>query len=148
MPERKRIVRFEIVFSCIPFLLRLSQIVEPEPEPHPRPPRKVLEIGLRFSAFIRSAAPADKCRISKADDRGTSATKQKLFSSGKCRGFPGEGQPFDLAHQAASLCCCRILLAGAGLPFVGEVPLCEYVLENPRCFRIIYSSKVFPANPD
>ena len=40
MPERKRIVRFEIVFSCIPFLLRLSQIVEPEPEPHPRPPRK------------------------------------------------------------------------------------------------------------
>ncbi|HIZ13775.1 MAG TPA: hypothetical protein H9817_07615, partial [Candidatus Mediterraneibacter stercorigallinarum] len=104
-------------------------------------------IGLRFSAFIRSAAPADKCRISKVDDRGTSAAKQKLFSIGKCRGLPGEGQPFDLAQRAAPL-FCRILLAGVGLLFVGEVPLCEYVLENPRCFLMIYSSKGFPTNPD
>ena len=64
------------------------------------------------------------------DDRGTSATKRKLFASGKCRGLPGEGQPFDLAHQAASLCCCRILLAEAGLPFVGEVPL-SFRFRNP-----------------
>ena len=27
------------------------------------------------------------------DDRGTSEAKQKLFSIGKCRGLPGEGQP-------------------------------------------------------
>ena len=46
------------------------------------------------------------------------------------------------------LSCCRILLAGVGLLFVGEVPLCEYVLENPRCFLMIYSSKGFPTNPD
>ena len=26
--------------------------------------------------------------------------------------------------------------------------LCEYVLENPRCFRMIYSIKVSPTNPD
>ena len=51
MPERKRIVRFEIVFSCIPFLLRLSQIVEPEPEPHPRPPRIRLKIYYGFRTF-------------------------------------------------------------------------------------------------
>ena len=54
MPERKRIVRFAIVFSHIPFLLCLSQITEPESEPYPRPPRIRLKItcGLRtFSAF-------------------------------------------------------------------------------------------------
>ena len=74
-------------------------------------------------SWICPRETADKCGISKVDDRGTSATKRKLFSSGKCRGFPGEGQPFDLAHQAASLCCCRILLAVEGLLFVEEVPL-------------------------
>ena len=55
MPERKRIVRFEIVFSCIPFLLRLSQIVEPEPEPHPRPPRIRLKINYGFRTLSPSA---------------------------------------------------------------------------------------------
>ena len=55
MPERKRIVRFEIVFSCIPFLLRLSQIVEPEPEPHPRPPRIRLKIYYGFRTFYSPA---------------------------------------------------------------------------------------------
>ena len=51
MPERRRIVRFEIVFSYIPFLLCLSQITEPEPEPHPHPPRKALEM---VSGFLNS----------------------------------------------------------------------------------------------
>ena len=57
MPERKRIVRFEIVFSHIPFLLRLSQITEPEPEPYPRPPRIRLKIfrGIR-TYFDRPSA--------------------------------------------------------------------------------------------
>ena len=55
MPERKRIVRFEIVFSCIPFLLRLSQIVEPEPEPHPRPSRICLKINHGFRTFYLPA---------------------------------------------------------------------------------------------
>ena len=60
MPERKRIVRFEIVFSCIPFLLRLSQIVEPEPEPHPRPPRIRLKIYYGFRTFYSPAvSPAN-----------------------------------------------------------------------------------------
>ena len=63
------------------------------------------------------------------DDRGTSATKQKLFSSGKCRGLPGEGQPFDLAQRAAPS-CYRILLAGIGLLFLGEVPL-SFRFRNP-----------------
>ena len=31
----------------------MAQITEPEPEPHPRPPRKALQIGLRFSTFNR-----------------------------------------------------------------------------------------------
>ena len=57
MPERKRIVRFEIVLSCIPFLLRLSQIVEPESEPHPRPPRIRLKINHGFRMFYRSSVP-------------------------------------------------------------------------------------------
>ena len=60
MPERKRIVRFEIVFSCIPFLLRLSQIVEPEPEPHPRPPRIRLKITYGFRTLCLTAvSPAN-----------------------------------------------------------------------------------------
>ena len=54
-------------------------------------------------SWICPRETADKCGISKVDDRGTSATKRKLFSSGKCRGFPGEGQPFDFAQRAASL---------------------------------------------
>ena len=64
MPERKRIVRFEIVFSCIPFLLRLSQIVEPEPEPHPRPPRIRLKIYYGFrtlSPSVVSPTNPDLC---------------------------------------------------------------------------------------
>ena len=70
-------------------------------------------------SWICPRETADKCGISKVDDRGTSATKRKLFSNGKCRGLPEEGQPFDLAQRASPL-CCRILLAGAGVPFVGE----------------------------
>ena len=60
MPERKRIVRFEVVFSCIPFLLRLSQIVEPEPEPHPRPLRIRLKINYGFRTFyLPPVSPAN-----------------------------------------------------------------------------------------
>ena len=53
MPERKRIVRFAIVFSHIPFLLCLSQITEPEPEPYPCPPRICLKILRGFRTFFR-----------------------------------------------------------------------------------------------
>ena len=84
MPERKRIVRFEIVFSCIPFLLRLSQIVEPEPEPHPRPPRKALEIGLRFSVFIQSAVPRGQTQDFEIESKGNSIDKPKFLS---CQSF-------------------------------------------------------------
>src|SRR5699024_8107772 len=78
MPERKRIVRFEIVFSCLPFLLRLSQIVEPEPEPHPRPPRIRLKIYYGFRTFYSPAvSPAnpDFLSVFSADDRAASCQK-------------------------------------------------------------------------
>ena len=63
MPGRKRIVRFENVFSCIPFLLRLSQIVEPEPEPHPRPPRIRLKINYGFRTLFFIGRLPDKSRF-------------------------------------------------------------------------------------
>ena len=70
MPERKRIVRFEIVFSCIPFLLRLSQIVEPEPEPHPRPPRIRLKITYGFRTLSLLAVSPTNPDLSLACDAG------------------------------------------------------------------------------
>ena len=63
MSERKRIVRFEIVFSHIPFLLRLSQITEPEPEPYPRPPRIRLKILRGFRTFYRLPVLIHKSRF-------------------------------------------------------------------------------------
>ena len=72
MPERRRIVRFEIVFSHIPFLLRLSQITEPEPEPYPRPPRIHFKIFRGFRTFFRLPSPhtnPDLHRLIRYDDR-------------------------------------------------------------------------------
>ena len=38
--------------------------------PHPRPPRKALEIGLRFSTFIRSAVPRGQMQDFENETRG------------------------------------------------------------------------------
>ena len=78
MPERKRIVRFEIVFSHIPFLLRLSQITEPEPEPYPRPPRIRLKIPRGFRTFsdrVSSHTNPDLSLISHTEYRYHSRTR-------------------------------------------------------------------------
>ena len=51
------------------------------PDPHPGPPRKALEIGLRFSAFIRSAVPRGQIQDLKVEQKGNAAGKQKLQSN-------------------------------------------------------------------
>ena len=51
-----------------PYSLPLSFLTNrsKSPSPHPRPPRKALEIGLRFSKFIRAAVPHEQMQDSKS----------------------------------------------------------------------------------
>ena len=124
MPERKRIVRFEIVFSCIPFLLRLSQIVEPEPEPHPRPSRIRLKTTYGFRMFYLSAVSPTNAGFQKW------MTGELQRQNGNCSRAENavdfrERDSRSIWRSELRRSCCRILLAGAGagVLFVGEVPL-------------------------
>ena len=101
MPERKRIVRFEIVFSCIPFLLRLSQIVEPEPEPHPRPPRIRLKINYGFRTLSPSAVSPTNPDLTH---------KSGMLLSRRCR------IRCLRRHRIRCPRCCHILNHPRGLP--------------------------------
>ena len=74
-------IRFEINAVSHSFYVFPANRSE-SPSPHPRPPRKALQIGLWFSAFIRSAAPADKFRILEAGPNGTLSTTQSFHSAG------------------------------------------------------------------
>ena len=122
MPERKRIVRFEIVFSCIPFLLRLSQIVEPEPEPHPRPSRIRLKIICGFLLSSGRQPPQTNAGFQKWMTGELQRQNRNCSQSENAVDFR-ERDSRSIWRSELRRSCCRILLAGAEVLFVGEVPI-------------------------
>ena len=74
--------------------------------------------------------------------------------------WQGQGQGCFLSEKCLSRFVFEILHLPGELPAFLDFPrlrirnrshtpaLCEYVLENPRCFRMIYTIKVSPTNPD